>query len=557
MNRNLKRLEDDKFDVLIIGGGIYGASVAWEAALRGLSVALIERDDFGHATSANSLKTIHGGLRYLQHAHFGRMRESIRERTALMRIAPHLVHPLPCLMPTYGHYLKGKEIMTIAMLLNDIISFDRNKRVDPQKHLPRGHTISRRECLDLLPNIPKDKLTGGAVWYDAQVYNSERLTLSYILSAVNKGAQAANYVKATGFLFDHNGNVAGVKATDALSENQLEINAKIVVNTAGPWADQVLGFADGAAKKLGITLARAINVIVSRPLFKDYAVAISSRREQKDSEALINKGRPMLFISPWRGRSMVGTIYVPHKGEPTIPYPAALDVEQMITELNEAYPAANLTPADVSFVHCGLVPSSGINAATGSVQRAKKYKIQTHQSGGAKGLLSVLGVKYTTARDVAEKVVDQIFKLWEMAPPPSKSATTPLHGGEVEDFEAFKHNETDKLKQTLSDNSIRSLLYNYGTAYSQVLRPANLSQPGQPGCQAVRKAEVIHNIREEMAQKLTDVVFRRTDIATAAHPGNEALELYARTMAAELKWNSAQIKHEIAEVNKFFAWEIR
>ena len=125
MKRNLDNLANNEFDLIIIGGGIYGASVAWEAITRGLSVALIEKDDFGHATSANSLKTIHGGLRYLQKADFKRMRESISERKTLMRIAPHLVHPLPCVMPTYGHLMKGKEVMTLGLFLNDIISFDR------------------------------------------------------------------------------------------------------------------------------------------------------------------------------------------------------------------------------------------------------------------------------------------------------------------------------------------------------------------------------------------------------------------------------------------------
>ena len=172
MDRDLTQLANHKYDLIIIGGGIYGACVAWDATLRGLSVALVEKADFGHATSANSLKTIHGGLRYLQQLDIKRMRESIRERRTLMRIAPHLVHPLPCLMPTYGHLTKGRAVMALALKVNDLVSFDRNRLEDPQKHLPKGRVISRQECLQLLPNIVREGLTGGAVWHDAQVYNS-------------------------------------------------------------------------------------------------------------------------------------------------------------------------------------------------------------------------------------------------------------------------------------------------------------------------------------------------------------------------------------------------
>ena len=173
MIRNLSQLQGRKFDVLVVGGGIYGVCTAWDAALRGLSVALVEKGDFGSATSSNSLKIIHGGLRYLQHADLKRVRESTAERRTLMRIAPHLVHPMPCLMPTYGHALKGKEAMAVALFLNDLVCFDRNGLSDPQKHIPRGRVISKKECMSLIPGVNERELSGGALWYDCQLYNSE------------------------------------------------------------------------------------------------------------------------------------------------------------------------------------------------------------------------------------------------------------------------------------------------------------------------------------------------------------------------------------------------
>src|SRR5215211_1598203 len=147
MNRDLTLLSRNAYDVLVLGGGVYGAWTAWDAALRGLSVALVDKGDFGHATSSNTLRVIHGGFRYLQHGHIRRMRQSIHERMVLMRVAPHLVHPLPFLIPTYGHGMRGKGVLSLALVLNDLIGFDRNYRQDPQNYIPRGRVISKEECL--------------------------------------------------------------------------------------------------------------------------------------------------------------------------------------------------------------------------------------------------------------------------------------------------------------------------------------------------------------------------------------------------------------------------
>src|SRR5512138_104540 len=178
MQRDLRRLADENFDVAVAGGGVMGLAVAREAASRGLRTALVEKGDFGGATSANSLKLIHGGLRYLQHGDIGRLRQSVRERLAFMRTAPHLVHPLPFLVPTYGHGAKGKEAMDIAFLLYRMLAWDRNGTGDPEKEIPPGRTISADECRRLFPGFRQQGLTGGAVFHDGQAYNSERLTLA-------------------------------------------------------------------------------------------------------------------------------------------------------------------------------------------------------------------------------------------------------------------------------------------------------------------------------------------------------------------------------------------
>ena len=314
MKRDLKKLSSQEYDVVVVGAGIYGACAAWDATLRGLKVALIDKGDFGAATSQNSQKIIHGGLRYLQQLDIVRMRESIRERRTLMKIAPQFVHPLPCVMPTYGHLTKGRMALAIALFLNDIIGFDRNRLDDPQKRLPRGRTISRDELLRILPGVPRDGLTGGAVWYDCQTHNSERLVLSFILSACERGADAANHLEATGFLTKDR-RVCGVRARDAITGTPVDIRGRLVLNTAGPWIDGVLGRLSGGIHSSPIMLATS-TILVTRRFLGDYAAGLSSGAGRTGEKSLGGKGSRLYFVTPWRNVCLVGTAYAPYEGDP-------------------------------------------------------------------------------------------------------------------------------------------------------------------------------------------------------------------------------------------------
>ena len=555
MQRDLTKLSQNVYDLLIVGGGIYGACVAWDASLRGLSVALVEKADFGCATSANSLKMIHGGLRYLQYGDFKRMRESICDRRILMQIAPHLVHPLPVVVPTYGHGIKGKEVMTIALVINDFVSCDRNVGIDPQKHIHPGRTISKSECLQLLPGIDAKDLTAGAVFYDAQVYNSERLVLSFLRSAAQKSADLANYVEVTGFL--QQGNcITGVEAQDLLTGDRFEIRAKTVVNTSGAWINRVLALLQEQQPQKSVLFAKAIN-LVTRQLFPTYAVGVPGQNSYQDSDALLKKGSSLLFIAPWRDKSLIGTSYTVCEQDPDKFKVTKKDIQEFLDRINCSYPAANLTRSDVSFVHGGLLPSSGVCDRTGNVQLSKHYQIYDYREQGLQGLISVVGVKYTTARNVAQKVVDSIFRSWGQKPPKSKSSLTSLHGGEISQFEAFLSAEIAKCPYRLGEEEIRRLIYNYGSAYSEVLKYLSANEREKLSDRlAVLKAEVLHGVREEMAQKLSDVVFRRTELASASYPGNEALDICAQTMGAELGWTSTQIQQELQEVRFAFEYSL-
>src|SRR5262249_20681792 len=337
-----EELTSKVFDLIVIGGGIYGACIARDAALRGLTVALLEKLDFGHATSFNSLKIIHGGFRYLQHLDIRRMRESIRERMVLMRIAPHLVHPIPFVMPTYGPFLQVKAIMRVALMLNDLIGFDRNGMEDPRKLIPRGRIISKSECLQLIPGVHEQSLTGGAVWHDAQMRNSERLILATLKAAVEAGAMVGNYIEVVGFLMEGT-RITGVKVQDHVSHEKAEIRGKYVVNAAGPWVNQLLGLVGGGQSlSRRVVFSKAFNLAIQRHSPSPYAVGIPSRRTFKDVQAIVNKGHRMFFLVPWLKYTLIGTPHVPCEKMPDEFEVTEEEIEDYLDEINQSYEGLRL-----------------------------------------------------------------------------------------------------------------------------------------------------------------------------------------------------------------------
>jgi glycerol-3-phosphate dehydrogenase len=552
MKRELKKLSDRTFDVLIIGAGIYGATAAWEAASRGLSVALIDKDDFGGATSANSLKIVHGGLRYLQTLDVERMRESIHERRILLKIAPHLVHPLSCLMPTYGHLMKGREVMQVGMLMNDIISIGRNRHMDPQKKIPPGKTISKEKCLKIIPGIQQRKLSGGALWTDAQMYNSERLLLSFVLSAVQRGAVAVNYLQADDFL-KHSDHIEGIRATDKLTGEVIEIQARVVLNTCGGWINALLQSA--GMGKLPMQLSTAMNLIINKPLLSEYAVGITGNFESKRPDGSIYLGRRVLFMAPWRHVILVGTYHRPYHQDPDQLRVTESEIEDFLKEVNSALPGSPIRRDEVSFVHKGFLPMDGIQPKTGEVRLTPHYRIHNHQR-ELKGLISVIGVKYTTARDVSKKSIDLVFRMLGYKPIKSISHQKPLVGGEIDRFESFLSESMDRLSKTFSPGVSKHLIYNYGSEYRQICLVIE-DEPNMgklvAGSSEVLSAQIVHSVREEMAVKLADVVLRRTDLGSSGYPGDKAVWHCAEIMAKELKWKRSRIQDEINEVKTIYS----
>ncbi len=545
MRRDLQRLAEEAYDLLIVGGGVNGLATAWDATLRGLKVALVEKGDYGAKTSSATLKIVHGGLRYLQHLDVVRARESIRERSAMLAIAPHLVSPFPFLVPTYGHFSKGIEFLTAGIVVNEIVSFDRNRRLqDPARRIPAGRVLSKRQCLDLMPCVDRRGLNGGVVFYDAQMHDSERLTLSFALSADAKGADLANYVEAVRLLKDGS-RVTGARVRDALTGADFDVRAAVTANMSGPWSDIVLKLIDEPSPRRRVLRSKGIQ-IVTRNLTGHCGLAVQSHYE--DPAAVFSRGTRHYFTAPWRGFSMFGTTDTVYEGDPDEFRITDADIRAFVDELNEALPSARLAREDVLFAVGGMRPVTETNLETGS-QVARKYEVMDNASDlKVGGLITVIGVKYTTCRFLAEKVVDLVFEKLDRPSPPVATAGTPLAGGNIDRFDGFVSETLRHPPVPLGEETLRHLARSHGTGLhgiTDMIRADASLADLIPGSREVTKAEVLHALRKECPVHLDDVVLRRTDLGTAGHPGKAALEAVADLTAAERGWDAARRAREI------------
>lgn len=548
MKRDIQALVNQEYDLVVVGGGINGAACAWDATLRGLKVALLERKDFGWATSSSSSKIAHSGLRYLQHIDFKRMRESIRERNLIHQRAPHLIHSQPYLMPIYGHGVKGRETMAIYIKTYDMFSLDRQWFKDPARKIPSSFMISKEEVLKISPDIETENLTGGAVWYEGQMHNTERLLLSYVRSAYDKGASIANKIEVTDFL-KAGDLITGVQARDLVSGETFSIKAKAVVNASGPWIVKNLNLIK-SFKENPVHASKAFTLI-TRAFTEEHALTFGIRPMYEDRQAVVDKKSSLMFAIPWRGLCMIGSLHLACDEED----PAKItiteeEIQTYIDLINEGYPAAKLTRDDVRNILWGIVPADEANSAAPK----KHYEILDHaKEDQLEGLVSVAGVKYTTARDVAEKSINLVCKKLGKSLA-CTTAKVPLWGGDIEYLDKFKQQAIQTESERFSEKVMVRLVETYGSQYPEVLAylDENPEWADFVPDSLVLKAEIIHAVRDEMANSLADAVLRRTDLGSLEYPGETALRVCAELMAQELGWSESRIQSEMRDVEKAY-----
>jgi glycerol-3-phosphate dehydrogenase len=545
MTRDLARMSAQEFDVLVIGGGAFGAAAAWDAALRGLNVAIIEQADFGAGASAECFKMVHGGIRYLQHADVRRLRASCAERTALLRIAPHLVKPLPIAIPTYGHGRKGKAFLAAGMQVYNLLTIDRNFGLtDPTRRIAATKLLSRNETLALFPEIEERSLTGAAVFEDGQMYHPARLVLAFVRSAVAKGASAANYTEALSFLWEGQ-TVRGVRALDRLGNVEFDIRAKLVLNAAGPWAEYLLRDPAHFGVRQRGHFSRDACFLVNRQPRSAYALAVPGW--SKDSDALVSRSARHLFVVPWRDRMLIGVWHRLFAERPDTARVEEFEIAAWMAEMNASYPALRLKREDVIYANCGLVPFGDGKTATGELSFGKESRYIDHRGQGVAGLVTVIGIRYTTARGDAAKALDLLFQQMPGAPGQAPTSRTPLVGGDVADFADLLVRARREVPEYIPSPTLEAWLRNHGSEYRLLAELAGSPDEARLlGNSATAVAEVTHAVRGEMAVHLEDVVLRRTDLGGGSHPGPLAILHAAQRMQQLLGWTAQRLQEEIS-----------
>lgn len=543
MKRDIVGIRNNDFDILIIGGGITGAAIAYEAASRGSSVALFEKNDFGGATSAATSKMIHGGLRYLAKMELRLVRESLRERRILTNIAPNFVHPSPYILTAYKNGKTPGWMLKVAMILYDLLSFDKNRLWDNSKKMPRHKSVSKEKVLELEPNVKKEGLRRSQVYYDCMSFSPERLTLAFIKSAEVAGAKILNYAEVNDFNYKNTAQkkkVAGLRILDKVGHENFDVFGKLVVNCAGPWADIILNKALGRDSETHLRRSEGIHLITKK-LVSDYIVTATTK-----------SGRHC-FVVPWRNHTLIGTTDKEYIGNPDEYRVTKKTVDDFLEEVNEVFGNENkLRFEDVKYVYGGLRPL--VEDQTKDVyESSRKYEIVDHEKDGISGLFTVEGGKYTTSRSLAEHAVDQLFSVLKIKKKPSISSKKFLYGSEIENLEKFV---SEKQKQYIGfePEQIAFLCKMYGTEIDSVLRLAKeLQLTGILDEDGELETQVVFAIQNEMAVKLSDILLRRTGVGTLGHPGEKVLEKVASLAASLLNWDDNRKKAELAEVEKIFS----
>ena len=484
------------FDVLVIGGGITGCGIARDAALRGLKVALVERNDFASETSSRSSRLIHGGLRYLEHGYFRLVHESSTERRRLLQLAPEIVRPLAFTWPVYRGARVPRWKLRAGLFLYDLLASFRN--------VARHRGLSRSGVSEVEPDLRTDDLLGGAMYYDAATDDTQ-LTLANAISARDHGAIVVNHVAVTKLIIDNEG-VRGVEAVDARGSGTITISARVVVNATGPWSDRIRAL-EGEISGAGVKGSKGAHISIA-----------PGRVGNRGALTLLSPvdGR-VFFILPSGKRTIVGTTDTFTTDDPDNVRASTADVDYLLKSANYFFPGARLVADDVEAAWAGLRPLVAGSAQGGEGSASREHAITI----GSRGLVSISGGKLTTYRAMAAQVVDTVERRVGRKPTPSPTRDQPL----------------PSLTGATTD--------------VQLARPVVPDLP-------YTFAQLAHAVDHQMACTLGDLLIRRTHIAFETRDqGASVAAAVAEMLAARLGWSGEQIQRErsayVAEVARIFS----
>jgi glycerol-3-phosphate dehydrogenase len=532
----LQTLASERFDVVVIGGGITGAGVALDAATRGYSVALVEKADFASGTSSKSSKLVHGGLRYLQQFDLGLVREALLERQLMVRLAPHLVRPLKMVVPAFDG-ARPDRLVGIGLNMYDVMAAPRlrGRRRDRRSMLQeegdwspaRHRLISPEEVVELLPALAARAPTGGYLFYDCQT-DDARLVLTVLAEAERFGAICANRLEVTGLLHD-DGSAAGAQLRDGETGEQLELRADNVINATGVWADRI------SPEELH-SEAEAPTIRPSRGTH----VTIAPEHLPLTAGAIVPAGEGRsIFALPWLGRSLIGTTDNDYDGDINHVRPSGDDIDYLLGAVNRFF-GTNLSHAEVTGAYAGVRPLISTGDSRKSVDISRKAELYETSS----GLITITGGKLTTWRRMAKLAVDRLVE--------RDGREAPCRTHEIPLGQAIDHGELPRVEGVPAE-SYEALARRYGHAAGEVLALAaergELAQPIVPGLPDLL-AEAPHAASREQARTVGDVLLRRTRLGLLAardlcSDSAEVPRRVAAAMGAELGWEQPRVEQEV------------
>jgi glycerol-3-phosphate dehydrogenase len=524
----MARLEGEAFDVLVIGGGINGAGIARDAALRGLRTALVERDDFASGTSSRSSRLVHGGVRYLEHGHLHLVFESSRERRALMRIAPHLVRPLRFTWPVY----RGARIplwkLGVGLFMYDALAVFRNV----QNH----RLLSARDVGGQEPALRRDDLVGGAEYFDAAT-DDARLTLANVRSADEAGAVTINHVTVVRLVREGD-RIAGAVVREKGQEREWVVRARAVVNATGPWTDALRAMDESAVgTDHAVRATKGVHIAVPRErLATQGALTLLSPVDER-----------VMFALPSTATTIIGTTDTPTDEKPDVVRASRADIDYLLATANSFFPAAHLTPADVVAAWAGIRPLVASTFTRDPASASREHRIDT----GPGGMISVSGGKLTTYRAMAAEVVDVVERALGRRRSRSRTHLTPLPGGDIGSVDDVLRT----AERAIGDAVVaRRLVEAHGSRWSEVA--ALTSEEPALARRIVRElpyvlAEVVYAVDCEMAVTLADVLVRRLHVAfEIADHGRAAARVATAVLAGRLGWDNARARVELTRYDE-------